>query len=210
MQTRIATLTKVDLPWGLPAILGALALLVALPQITPAGESGLVRREFREVDTLFANPGQGWMSQQRSPRTEPRFPCSVVYIRFNWTDAEPEEGRFSWKLIDDVIAAWKPRGAAVSMRVMTCNAHSGGYYTSPKWLFDEGCRSFEYLAGGGQRGHSRKGTGVFLEIEVETSGPSYALDEPVESLGRVRDELRDGHHVFSRTESGVGLVEHPG
>ena len=36
----------------------------------------------------------------------------------------------------------------MSLRVMTCNAHSGGYYTSPKWLFDAGCKSFDYLEGG--------------------------------------------------------------
>lgn len=88
------------------------------------------------------------MSQQRSPRGEPRFPCSVVYVRFNWADAEPEEGRYNWRLIDDVIAAWKSRGAAVAMRVMTCNAHSRGYYSSPKWLFDAGCKGFEYTVGG--------------------------------------------------------------
>jgi len=113
-----------------------------------AGEISWVRTQFREVDSLFANPGQGWMSQQRSPRGTPRFPCSVVYIRFNWMDAEPEEGKYNWKLIDDVIAAWKPQGAAVAMRVMTCNAHSSGYYTSPQWLFDVGCKSYEYLVGG--------------------------------------------------------------
>ena len=128
-----------------PAMLTA---LLTLSPLASAGESNLVRVQFREVDTLFANPGQGWMSQQRSPRGEPRFPCSVVYIRFNWADVEPEEGKFNWKLIDDVIAAWKPRGAAVAMRVMTCNAHSSGYYTSPKWLFDAGCKGFEYLVGG--------------------------------------------------------------
>ena len=128
--------------------LAALACLLGLADTLPAAESNLVRLQFREVDTLFANSGQGWMSQQRSPRGEPRFPCSVVYIRFNWADVEPEEGKFNWKLIDDTIAAWKPRGAAVSMRVMTCNAHSGGYYTSPKWLFDAGCKGFEYLVGG--------------------------------------------------------------
>ena len=117
-----------------------LAVLLAFaPLVSAAGESDIVRVQFREVDTLFANPGQGWMSQQRSPRGEPRFPCSVVYIRFNWADAEPEEGNFNWKIIDDVIAAWKPRGVAVAMRVMTCNAHSSGYYTSPKWLFDADC-----------------------------------------------------------------------
>ena len=77
-----------------------LAVLLALKSlVSAAGESDIVRVQFREVDTLLANPGQGWMSQQRSPRGEPRFPCSVVYVRFNWADAEPEEGNFNWKII---------------------------------------------------------------------------------------------------------------
>ncbi len=125
-----------------------LAALTSTGFLASAAEGDPIRVRFREVDTLFANPGQGWMSQQRSLRGEPRFPCSVVYVRFNWADAEPEEGRYDWRLIDDVIAAWKSRGAAVAMRVMTCNAHSAGYYTSPKWLFDAGCKGFEYLRGG--------------------------------------------------------------
>jgi len=123
-------------------------LLAVAPLVSVGAELNVVRVQFREVDTLFANPGQGWMSQQRSPRAEPRFPCSVVYVRFNWADAEPEEGNYNWTLIDDVISAWKARDAAVAMRVMTCNAHSRGYYTSPKWLFDAGCRSFDYVVGG--------------------------------------------------------------
>lgn len=128
----------------------ALSLVLGwgLLSIAQAAESHLVRHQFREVDTLFANPGQGWMSQARRPTGEPRFPCSVVYVRFNWADAEPEEGRYNWRLIDDVIEAWKPRGATVALRVMTCNAHSAGYYASPKWLFDAGCKGFEYERGG--------------------------------------------------------------
>jgi hypothetical protein len=88
------------------------------------------------------------MSQSRSPSTSPRFPCSVVYIRFNWADVEPERGKVNWQIIDNVIAAWKPRGATVGFRVMTCNAHSAGYYASPKWPFDSGCKGFDYLVGG--------------------------------------------------------------
>lgn len=128
--------------------LWAVGTLLGLPRSDAATRDELTRRQFREVDTLFANPGQGWMSQQRAPRGEPRFPCSVVYIRFGWAEVEPEPGRYNWKMIDDVIAAWKPRGATVAMRVMTCSAHSSGYYTSPKWLFDAGCKGFEYLVGG--------------------------------------------------------------
>jgi hypothetical protein len=118
------------------------------PLASPAAESERVRVQFSEIDTLLANPGQGWMSQQRSPRTEPRFPCSVVYLRFNWADVEPEEGQYHWAVIDDVITAWKSRRAAIALRVMTCNAHSRGTYASPKWLFDAGCNGFEYLVGG--------------------------------------------------------------
>jgi hypothetical protein len=133
---------------GMGAIWPAAFSSPAIAATTSVTETGRVKTRFDEANTLFANPGQGWMSQQRAPKGEPRFPCSVVYIRFNWADAEPEPGEYNWKIIDDVIAAWKPRGATVALRVMTCNAHSSGYYASPKWLFDAGCKGFEYLRGG--------------------------------------------------------------
>lgn len=139
--------TPCSVAWRLRALLLSVVAAAACGRAI-ADDSTLVRRQFREVDTLFANPGQGWMSQSRRPPAEPRFPYSVVYVRFNWADAEPAEGRFNWALIDDVIAAWKPHGATVALRVMTCNAHSAGYYTSPKWLFDAGCQGHEYLRGG--------------------------------------------------------------
>ncbi len=129
-----------------------------------------VRSELRETDTLLANPGQGWMTQSRAPRRELRFPYSVVYIRFNWADAEPERGKYNWKIIDDVIAAWKERGATVSFRVMTCNAHSAGYYTSPKWLFDEGCKGFEYVRGGDD---PTSGGKRITRIEPDYADPIY-------------------------------------
>ena len=49
----------------------AILLLAPLAGLA-AADATLQRATFREVDTLFANPGQGWMSQQRSPRGEPR------------------------------------------------------------------------------------------------------------------------------------------
>lgn len=152
------------------------------------GQDNWLRTEFQEVNTLFANPGQGWMSQQRSPRGEPRFPCSVVYIRFNWAEVEPEEGQYQWKVIDDVMAAWKPRGATVALRVMTCNAHSGGYYSSPKWLFDAGCKGFEYLRGGDD---PTSGGKRIPRIEPDYADPIYLAKHGafLEALGR----RYDGH-----------------
>ena len=122
-----------------------LAVLFNFPLAALSAETNWQRVQFREVDTLFPNPGQGCMV---SPGDAPRFPCSVDYLRFDWVKAEPEEGRFNWQFIDDAIAAAKPRGASIAMRVMTANAGSSGYYSSPKWLFDDGCKGVEYLAGG--------------------------------------------------------------
>lgn len=144
-------------------------LLASLPAFAD-GDADLLRLQFREVDTLFANPGQGWMSQQHSPKSEPRFPCSVVYLRFGWAEAEPAEGQYNWKLLDNAIAAWKPRGAAIAFRVMTCSAHSAGYYTSPKWLFDAGCKGHEYLVGGDD---PTKGGKRIPRIEPDYADPLY-------------------------------------
>ena len=114
----------------------------------------IVTNQFKEVDTLFSNPGQGWMVfAEHSPEWQThhvdaaRFPCSVVYVRFNWADVEPEEGRYNWKLIDDATNYWHLPGAAVAIRVMCTSMHSAGKYCSPKWLFDDGCRGFEYREG---------------------------------------------------------------
>ena len=149
-----------------------------------------VQTRFSEVDTLFANPGQGWMSQQRSPRADPRFPCSVVYIRFNWADIEPERGKYHWKIIDDVIAAWKPRGAAIALRVMTCNAHSTGYYTSPQWLFDAGAKGYEYLRGGDD---PTSGGSRIPRLEPDYADPFYLArhGEFMSELGRRYDGSPD-------------------
>ena len=173
--------------WGLSL---GLALGLCLHAYVRAGsiEDGLTLVRFGEVDTLFPNPGQGWMSQQRRPTVSPRFPCSVGYVRFNWADAEPEEGRYNWSLIDEVMAAWKARGAAVALRVMTCNAHSSGYYTSPKWLFDAGCQGFEYLQGGDD---PTSGGRRIPRIEPDYSDPIYLARHRsfLEALGR----RYDGH-----------------
>jgi len=75
---------------------------------SPGVGTTLIRRTFREVDRPLANPGQGWMSQARNPKTDPRFPCSVVYIRFNWADIEPEQGKYTWQAIDPGIGNGRP------------------------------------------------------------------------------------------------------
>ncbi|MCF7976221.1 MAG: DUF4832 domain-containing protein [Phycisphaerae bacterium] len=131
-----------------------------------------VTHTFRESEALLANPGQGWMSQQTRPSQDAtaRFPYALVYRRINWVDVEPEPGQYRWDVIDRVIDAWKGQHAAVAIRIMTCNAHSQGYYSSPKWLFDAGCRGFEYVEGGDD---PTKGGKRITRIEPDYADPIY-------------------------------------
>jgi len=105
--------------------------VVFAPVAGHGGGADRVRVQFRELETMFAKPGQGWMSQQRSPRASPVSPAPSCTSGSTGADAEPERGQFDWKLIDDVIAAWRPRGAAVALRVMSCNATAPGTTVRP-------------------------------------------------------------------------------
>jgi len=156
---------------------GCIGLLM-LPLAIWAGDDNWQQIRFHEVDTLFANPGQGWMSQ--------RLPSSVVYLRFNWAEVEPEEGHYNWDCIEAAISACKPRGAAVAMRVMTANAHTRGYYCSPKWLFDLGCKGFEYTTGGDD---PTSGGRRIPRIEPDYSDPVYLAKQGnfIAALGKRYD-----------------------
>ena len=126
--------------------------------------------KFRETDETFANPGQGWMTTRRLPDGPGRFPYSVAYFRLNWEYIEPVEGQYKWQLIDEPLAAWAKREIRIAFRIMTTNAHTKGYYCSPKWLFDAGCKSYEYVAGGAD---IASGGARITRIEPDYGDPLY-------------------------------------
>ncbi|MCC7174075.1 MAG: DUF4832 domain-containing protein [Bryobacterales bacterium] len=163
-------------PWF--AVLAAARMLLA---------AGAATVKFHEIDTVFQNPGKGWMAFG-SPAREPRFPVSVAYLRLNWADLEPAEGQYNWAPLDGPITAWKERGARVAFRIMTTNAHSQGYYCSPKWLFDAGCRGFEYVPAGDD---PTAGGSRIPRIEPDYSDPIYLSRHAnfIRALGR----RYDGH-----------------
>lgn len=162
----------------------AMSLLVTLFFQQCAGDTDIKVTRFQESDSVISNPGQGWMTMRQSPEPGMRFPYSVIYRSFNWADAEPAPGKINWALLDEVIDAWKPAGATVSFRVMPTNPHSKGYYASPKWLFDAGCKGFEYVRGGGTFGGA-----PIKRIEPDYSDPLYLKyhGEFIAALGRRYD-----------------------
>lgn len=178
----MAKLINVYVPGKMVTTMVLVCLLIVSWKCTNPSQTKVA--QFQESDSLISNPGQGWMTMRRSPEPGMRFPYSVIYRSFIWADAEPEKGEINWKLIDDVIEAWKPLGATVSFRVMPTSPHSKGYYASPKWLFDAGCKGFEYVRGGGTFGGA-----PIKRIEPDYSDPLYLKHhgEFIEALGRRYD-----------------------
>jgi len=148
----------------------AILVLLACGICSGSAWATQVVKEFRETQDTFANPGQGWMTTQRLPGSPGRFPCSVAYFRLNWEDLEPAQGQYNWQLIDEALAAWAKRDVRIALRIMTANAHSKGYYCSPKWLFAAGCRSFDYRADGTD---PTKAGSAITRVEPDYADPLY-------------------------------------
>ena len=78
----------------------------------------------------------------------------------------------------------------IAFRIMTASAHSRGYYCSPKWLFDAGCKSFEYLSGGDD---PTSGGKRIPRIEPDYSDPIYLAQHQrfLQELGKRYDGNAD-------------------
>lgn len=132
-------------------------------ETTDPDEVKNTKRTFKEVDAIVANYGQGFLNS-------PRFQGSTQYLRLQWDQLEPQQGVYDWSVIDDAIKKLNiKKGESMTLRVMCSNAHSPGYYCSPKWLFDEGCKGKEYLRGG----NSPEGGVEILRIEPYYDDPIF-------------------------------------
>ncbi len=68
--------------------------------------------------------------------------CGInhLYLRVDWSDIEPEEGKFHWELIDDIMDEWAKHDYRFSFR-FCCFVPSNAYAT-PKWVRDAGAKGY--------------------------------------------------------------------
>jgi hypothetical protein len=73
-----------------------------------------------------------------------------IYIRLSWGYLEPEEGKFNWKIIDDIINKWTALGMKVSFRI-SCKETSTDrieqQFATPKWVMEAGAKGDYYRSG---------------------------------------------------------------
>jgi Domain of unknown function (DUF4832)/Beta-galactosidase len=93
---------------------------------------------------ILLNPGKGWvvygMPTEQTAKTIAN--ASVGYTRYNWSQIEPEEGKYNWAIIDKNLAAWKAVGKLFAFGIMNANTSDPLYtYVTPAWVFQDGAAS---------------------------------------------------------------------
>ena len=128
----------------LGAVAGIVLPLAAAPQLRTA--------EFQDSGEALINPMMGWMYEFYSDTTGNRYPLpeftdaadnfpgnSTIYMRIPWSSLEPEEGKFTWNVVDAPAQRWIARGKKIALRFVTSGTGELEYAT-PKWVFDAGAK----------------------------------------------------------------------
>ena len=125
-------------PWsGLSVLVAALSFVCAAGTITFTEETGTIR-----------NPGQGWSTMGGKwsfDQSDPVVNVGSVYCRFSWTSLEPEEGRYNWKPLDELLAFAASKGLPASFRIMCASQHSSSGWSTPPWVFKKGAKDEPFL-----------------------------------------------------------------
>jgi len=136
---------------------GLIAVMALSISQAPAQETVIVRPA--EIDDILVNPGMGITTFQRfnrqaiypglqwsevGPETRvedadppPDFPpTSVAYLRWFWSQLEPEPGQYRWEIIDLALEEAHRHGQQLALRVMPYDAKN----PLPKWYRESGAR----------------------------------------------------------------------
>ena len=113
------------------------AVLVGL--VSAAANAWFV--SFTEDDGVIRNPGQGWSSgtKWQFVRKDPDVNYGQIYVRTSWTKLEPEEGKYDWSELDNMLKLAGEQGIPLSLRIM-CACIMAKYPSTPQWVFDKGAK----------------------------------------------------------------------
>lgn len=144
-------------------------ILITLLGIVIAGQCSMSSAWCREIDmtskwneeVALENPHKGWYHHYpdnhinkyiiREDSHLLDFPgMDHIYIRLAWAYLEPEEGKFNWDIIDNIINKWTERGLKISFRI-SCKETSTDrieqQYATPKWVMEAGAKGDYYRRG---------------------------------------------------------------
>ncbi len=124
---------------------------VGVPQM-PALSPPVVSSQPQPIDGYIPNPGMGW---QNSWLGEPRFPESIIYLRFNWDTVHIASDRYDWTELDRAMAEARLDNIKVSFRVRPARPPKWGTGEAmPAWIEQLGAPIAESSSGSEPLYHS--------------------------------------------------------
>ena len=70
-----------------------------------------------------------------------------IYLRFAWSYLEPEEGKFNWSVLDEMVEKWTAKGYGISIRITSKETGTKPIeqqYATPLWVKEAGCKGEYY------------------------------------------------------------------
>jgi hypothetical protein len=87
-----------------------------------------------------------------------------IYLRLGWSYLEPQEGKFNWTIIDEVIDRWVARGYRIAFRITCKETGADQCHATPKWVMEAGATGTYFpTENGGQVWEPDYGDSVFLD-----------------------------------------------
>jgi len=127
----------------------------------------------KDTGGALINPGMGWMFHHYDNNlttytvnltpsdTVPEFlGVSSVYMRLDWSDLEPEEGKFNWSIVDTPMQKWVDAGKTVAFRLCTSEAELSQPYATPRWVEKAGAKGYH----------------LTRQLEITPDGPMWEPD----------------------------------
>jgi len=145
-----------------PASPGVPLATLALLGLTPMLWAGTIDFGSHWDDTApLANPHKGWYHHYPDNHINKyaiahdadllKFPgMDHLYIRLAWAYLEPEEGKFNWPIIDDLINKWTGHELGIAFRIScreTGTDRPEQQFATPRWVIEAGARGGHYLRG---------------------------------------------------------------
>ncbi|MEN8251722.1 MAG: hypothetical protein ABFS32_22575, partial [Bacteroidota bacterium] len=138
------------------AIVGGLLLVLCL-SCKPSNNQLITKSFQADTTSLIRNPGMGWTIYDDAGKlvadadefweqqdTIARNYATTLYIRWRWSDMEPQEGKYAWNHdpnFQALVQGALDRGLRLAFRVYIAS-QDNQYESSPGFVFDAGAKYY--------------------------------------------------------------------
>lgn len=154
-------------------------------------------RLFEDDASIFKNPHKGWYwhyidngilrGEYRDACDEnddlSDFPClNHLYLRFDWSDIEREDGVFDWSYIDSVMEKWGARGYTFALRICTYEGYDSIKFATPRFVFEKGAHCYKVPSGRLEPDYCDPVFLFYLERFLAEAGRKFAGKKNIETV----------------------------